>query len=181
MLQIWQGIHIEDFWKLGTKFSLDGVSSHSFQWRGFEENILQFSIRLVFLKFIKNNFLFRKLITKLSERKIRLSAAINKTNINFLFLFFHQNTEKAPRNYPNMQQREENVPPWKMDWNCFPSQNILNSLNFPKIFRKISLNFLKSFRVISCKTISYIWIWVYLVTQDCSQLVCINFYLECKD
>ena len=65
----------------------------------------------LFFKFIKNNFLFRKLITKLSERKIRLSAAINKTNINFLFLFFLQNTEKAPRNYPNMQQREENVPP----------------------------------------------------------------------
>ena len=66
---------------------------------------------LFFLKLIKNNFLFRKLTRKLSERKIRLSAAINKTNINFLFLFFHQNTEKAPRNYPNMQQREENVPP----------------------------------------------------------------------
>ena len=66
---------------------------------------------LFFLKFFKNNFLFRKLIKKLSERKIRLSPAINKTNINFLFLFFHQNTEKAPRNYPNMQQREENVPP----------------------------------------------------------------------
>ena len=78
---LWKLPSIEDFWKLGSQFSLDGVSSHSFQWRGFEENILQFSIRLLFLKFIKNNFLFRKLIRKLSERKIRLSPAINKTNL----------------------------------------------------------------------------------------------------
>ena len=139
-------VNIEDFWKLGSQLSLDGVSSHSFQWRGFEENILQFSIKLVFLKFIKNNFLFRKLITKLSERKIRLSAAINKTNINFLFLFFHQNTEKAPRNYPNMQQREENVPPWKMDWNCFPSQKILNSRTFIKTFNSTEPRLQRSLR-----------------------------------
>ena len=94
----------------------------------------------------ENNFLFRKLIRKLSERKIRLSPAIKKTNINFLFLFFHQNTEKAPRNYPNMQQREENVPPWKMDWNCFPSQKILNSRTFIKTFNSTEPRLQRSLR-----------------------------------